>query len=105
MLTPFQETVYKAVKKIPAGKVVTYGVLAKHIGCRSAQAIGQALKHNPFAPEVPCHRVIRQDRSLGGFKGSWDSSICDQKRQLLRGEGIPFDAAGKVHPSAILLSL
>lgn len=105
MVSLFQKTVYKALKQIPPGKVTTYGVLARHIGCRSAQAIGQALKHNPFSPKVPCPRVIRQDRSLGGFKGSWETTKCAEKRNLLKSEGVPFDAAGKVQMSAILLSL
>ncbi|MGB2401813.1 MAG: MGMT family protein [Akkermansiaceae bacterium] len=56
--TEFEQRVYKAVQGIPAGKVVTYTILADLLNCRSAQAIGQALKRNPSAPTVPCHRVI-----------------------------------------------
>ena len=62
--TYFEGRVYAAVGEITSGKVVTYQSLAHHLRCRSAQAVGQALKRNPFAPQVPCHRVIRVDGSL-----------------------------------------
>ena len=51
--TEFEQRVYAAAKLVPAGKVTTYGRLARHLKCGSAQAIGQALKRNPTAPEVP----------------------------------------------------
>ena len=63
--TYFEGRVYAAVGEIPCGKVATYQSLAHYLGCRSAQAVGQALKRNPFAPRIPCHRVIRADGSLG----------------------------------------
>ena len=68
-VTDFQEKVYAAVKRIQQVKVTTYKLLAKEIRCKSSQAVGQALKRNPFAPMVPCHRVIRSDLSIGGFAG------------------------------------
>lgn len=94
--TPFQESVYAALQGIPAGFVTTYGTIAKLVGCRSSQSIGQALRNNPFAPEVPCHRVVRNDGSLGGFFG--DSSVQGQsnKQRLLEEEGIVFDTVGIV---------
>ena len=94
--TPFQESVYAALQGIPAGFVTTYGTIAKLVGCHSSQAIGQALRNNPFAPTVPCHRVVRNDGSLGGFFG--DSSVQGQsnKQRLLEEEGIVFDTAGIV---------
>ena len=52
-ITPFQRRVYLALLDGPAGTTITYGELAKRIGCRSAQAIGQALRRNPFAPCCP----------------------------------------------------
>ena len=66
-LSDFQRCVYTALCQVPAGKVTTYRDLARSIDCGSSQAVGQALKRNPFAPKVPCHRVVRNDRSLGGF--------------------------------------
>lgn len=49
-ITPFQRRVYLALLDVPSGETITYGELAARIGCRSAQAVGQALKRNPFAP-------------------------------------------------------
>ena len=94
--TPFQESVYAALQGIPAGFVTTYGTIAKLVRCRSSQAIGQALRNNPFAPTAPCHRVVRNDGSLGGFFG--DSSVQGQsnKQRILEEEGIVFDTAGIV---------
>ncbi len=88
--TPFEEKVYDAVRSIPRGRVTTYGRLGKMIGCRAAQAIGQALKRNPSAPEVPCHRVICGDLTLGGFFGETDGNEAARKADLLRREGVRF---------------
>ncbi|MCB9807571.1 MGMT family protein [Candidatus Peribacteria bacterium] len=66
-MTPFQQKVYDALLLIPCGKVTTYKLLGDFIGCKSAQAIGQALTKNPHAPEVPCHRVIKTDGTIGGY--------------------------------------
>ena len=85
-ITPFQRRVYLALLEVPAGETITYGELARRIGCRSAQAVGQALKRNPFAPDVPCHRVIAADGSLGGYNGRRDGEELERKRQLLNSE-------------------
>ena len=71
---------------VPAGATITYGELARRIGCRSAQAVGQALKRNPFAPEVPCHRVIAANGSLGGYFGEREGEMVERKRRLLEAE-------------------
>ncbi len=88
--TGFETRVYEAIRTIPRGKVTTYGLLARHLGCGSAQAVGQALKRNPFAPATPCHRVVGTDMRLGGFHGKTDGPAIREKRQLLRAEGVPF---------------
>lgn len=85
-ITPFQRRVYLALLDVPAGTTITYGELAERIGCRSAQAIGQALRRNPFAPEVPCHRVVAADGSLGGYNGERDGEQIEYKRRLLEAE-------------------
>lgn len=85
-ITPFQRRVYLALLDIPHGQTITYGELARRLGCRSAQAVGQALKRNPFAPEVPCHRVVAADGSLGGYNGQRDGEELERKRQLLEAE-------------------
>ncbi len=67
-LTAFQQTVYRAVARIPRGETRSYQWVARTIGRPGAvRAVGNALNRNPFAPRVPCHRVIRSDGSLGGF--------------------------------------
>ncbi|OGC05035.1 hypothetical protein A2276_03710 [candidate division WOR-1 bacterium RIFOXYA12_FULL_43_27] len=83
MPTKFEEKVYKAVKKIPKGEVRSYEWVAKQIGRpKSVRAVGNALNKNPYAPIVPCHRVIRKDGSIGGF-----ASGAGKKVELLKREG------------------
>ncbi len=95
-LTPFRQRVYLALLDVPRGRVTTYGALARRIGCRSPQAVGQALKANPFAPRVPCHRVVSADGSLGGFCGQRTGTEIVRKRSLLESEGVRFTSDGKV---------
>lgn len=85
-ITSFQRRVYLELLNIPAGTTISYGELARRIGCRSAQAVGQALRRNPFAPDVPCHRVVAADGSLGGYNGERDGEQLERKRQLLESE-------------------
>ena len=87
-ITPFQRRVYLALLEVPSGATISYGELARRIGCRSAQAVGQALKRNPFAPDVPCHRVVAADGSLGGYNGRRDGEQLERKRNLLEKERI-----------------
>jgi len=86
----FQQRVYRALKMIPAGRVTTYKLLASFIGCGSPRAVGQALRHNPFAPEVPCHRVIKSDLALGGYCGTLVGEKVAEKIMLLAAEGVLF---------------
>lgn len=87
-ITPFQRRVYLELLDIPRGQTITYGELARRIGCRSARAVGQALKRNPFAPEVPCHRVVAADGSIGGYNGRREGEELMRKRQLLKEENV-----------------
>ncbi len=83
-VTPFANAVYRIVARIPRGKTMTYAQVARAIGHpRAYRAVGNALNRNPFAPRVPCHRVIRSDGSTGGF-----ASGPAAKRALLRREGV-----------------
>ena len=95
-LTPFVRKVLAAVCEVRAGEVVTYGELGRRIGCRSAQAVGQALRRNPWAPKVPCHRVVAADGSLTGYAGDKSSKGLARKRELLAAEGVKFDEKSKV---------
>lgn len=96
--TDFETRVFEATRLIPAGKVTTYRELALFLECNSAQAIGQALKRNPFAPQVPCHRVVKTDLSLGGFHGQTEGPWLAKKRRLLTEEGVAFSENGTVNP-------
>ena len=85
-ITPFQRRVYMELLNVPAGSTITYGELARRIGCRSAKAVGQTLKRNPFAPHVPCHRVVAADGSIGGYFGEREGEMIEHKRRLLNEE-------------------
>ena len=66
--TVFEARVYAVVRRIPKGQVRSYQWVARQLGHPGlARAVGNALNRNPYAPQVPCHRVIRSDGSLGGF--------------------------------------
>ncbi|KAK7416272.1 hypothetical protein QQX98_005343 [Neonectria punicea] len=97
--TPFEKRVWTALCQIPPGHFTTYGLLAAHLDS-SPRAVGNALRRNPFAPEVPCHRVVATGGALGGFKGKWprdgEGITIDEKKKLLRGEGVRLDGKGKV---------
>jgi methylated-DNA-[protein]-cysteine S-methyltransferase len=97
--TPFDKKVWSLLLQIPAGQVSTYALLAQHLHS-SPRAVGNALRRNPFAPEVPCHRVVATGGGMGGFKGKsgreGEGTTLPLKRKLLRGEGVRFDARGGV---------
>lgn len=87
----FTEYFYSLVKQIPKGKVSTYGALARTLGdIRASRAVGRMLNQNPYAPQVPCHRVVMSDGSLGGF-----GTGIEKKISLLKREGVEV-ADGKV---------
>ncbi|MFA5155237.1 MAG: MGMT family protein [Patescibacteria group bacterium] len=83
-VTNFQKRVYRLTALIPRGRVATYLALAKALGQPGAsRAVGNALHNNPYAPQVPCHRVIRSDGTIGGFAGGAAKKIA-----LLKKEGV-----------------
>jgi len=83
-LSPFAQKVIKGLNKIPSGKIVTYASLARAINHpKSYRAVGNVLNKNPFAPVVPCHRVIKSDGRIGGYNQG-----ADKKIKLLEQEGI-----------------
>ncbi len=102
IVTDFQALVYAALSKVPAGRVITYGGLAAAIGCRSPRAVGQALRCNPFAPAVPCHRVVAAGGLLGGFQGCRGGAALCRKRALLASEGVLFRGGRLVDPQRLL---
>jgi AraC family transcriptional regulator, regulatory protein of adaptative response / methylated-DNA-[protein]-cysteine methyltransferase len=77
--TAFQQRVWQALRKIPAGSKATYGDIARSIGSSKAiRAVAQACASNKIAVAIPCHRIVRQDGALGGYQ--WG---IDRKRALL----------------------
>ncbi|MEK6845266.1 MAG: MGMT family protein [Nanoarchaeota archaeon] len=84
----FAEKVYALCQKIPRGKVTTYGAIARALHTKAYRAVGQALKCNPYAHGVPCHRVVRSDGSVGGFKGKTEGKEVEEKIKMLKKEGV-----------------
>ena len=80
----FDEKVWALCARVPAGRVTTYGAIARALGTRAYRAVGQALNRNPHAPRVPCHRVVARDGRLGGFARG-----AEAKRARLEAEGVP----------------
>jgi len=79
----FYQEVWKACAEIPKGETRTYGWIAKRIGRpKAARAVGRALAANPFAPVIPCHRVLGADGALTGYSGP--GGIAQKRRMLLR---------------------
>lgn len=82
-ITNFRTKVYQIAKKIPRGRVSTYREIAKKLKTKAYRAVGTAMNKNPYAPEVPCHRVVNSDGRLGGF-----ASGTRNKIKMLEKEGI-----------------
>ncbi len=101
-VSEFQARVYAALAQVPAGRVITYGGLAAAVGCAAPRAVGQALRRNPFAPAVPCHRVVAAGGRLGGFQGRRTGAALRRKLELLASEGVYFHAGRLVDPQRLL---
>jgi len=117
------------IRAIPAGKVSTYKDVCAALGEGSPRSVGGALRNNPFAPRIPCHRVVASSFFVGGFKGEWASSssaaakseeiggenwhrpfrgggmgpLQNEKVRMLVREGVSFGRDGKVavNPDAV----
>jgi len=81
----FSQKVWAVTSRIPRGKVVTYADLARRLKSTGYRAVGQALHRNPYAPGVPCHRVVGSDGGLSGYAGG-----LPKKRKMLKAEGVRF---------------
>ena len=84
----FEAKVWKLMERIPKGRVTTYGMIAKRLNTKAYRAIGNACRKNPYAPRVPCHRVVRSDGTVGGFGGKTSGKTVEKKVQLLREENV-----------------
>ncbi len=85
MATALQKRVWQKLNEIPKGKVTTYKLLAKAINSKAIRAVASAVGKNPYAPEVPCHRVVLSSGKLGGY--THPRGVA-KKGELLEGEGV-----------------
>lgn len=79
----FQERVWELLKKIPKGKVTTYGEIASALNTKAYRAVGTACHNNPYSPIAACHRVVKSNGDIGGF-----SSGIKKKIKMLEKEGV-----------------
>lgn len=104
-VTSHQWAVYDFVRTIPCGKVTTYKDIATALGEGSPRSVGGALRNNPFAPFVPCHRIVASNLFIGGFYGEWGVEGKSKKNagsepqglrkmRMLGKEGVEFTKDG-----------
>ena len=93
-LSIYQQSILRILAEVPEGKVTTYGDLAKELAKRepkwspnASRAVGTTMKNNVCGPQIPCHRVIKSDGSIGNFRGGAMGAV-DEKIGLLRDEGV-----------------
>ena len=79
----FNEKCYSVILKVPKGKVTTYKEIARKLNSKAYRAVGNAMNKNPYAPRVPCHRVVKSNGEIGGF-----ASGVKKKIEILKKEGI-----------------
>lgn len=79
----FNEKVWALTSRIPAGSVTTYREIAKALGTQGYRAVGNAMNKNPYAPQVPCHRVVGSNGALTGYAHG-----LEKKRKMLEAEGV-----------------
>ncbi len=86
-MTKFEKQVLKKAMEIPCGRVVTYGELARAVGNpKAVRAVGNVMAQNPIPIIVPCHRVVKSDRTIGGYAHG-----SETKESILKSEGITFE--------------
>ena len=83
MKKSFNEKCYDLLRKVPKGKITTYKEIANILGIKAYRAVGNAMNKNPYAPKIPCHRVIKSNGEVGGFANG-----IDKKIKILKIEGI-----------------
>jgi len=93
-LSMYQQAILCLLAEVPKGEVTTYGDLAKELSKRetkwsplASRAVGTTMKNNPFGPQIPCHRVIKSDGSVGNFRGGAKGAV-EEKIAMLRDEGV-----------------
>lgn len=98
--TPFERQVWQALREIPPGRTASYAVIAERIGAAGeAYAVGEACAANPIAVAVPCHRVVRKNGALAGYRWGIRRKRALLAREAAGGKGLPlFGATGQDAP-------
>ena len=93
-LSTYQQAILRLLAEVPKGKVTTYGDLAKELARRNpkwsplaSRAVGTTMRNNPCGPQIPCHRVIKSDGTVGNFRGGAEGAV-KEKTGMLRNEGV-----------------
>jgi len=102
-VSSYARRVLSCVYKVPVGYVTTYGAVANAVG-GSPRAVGRVMATNPFAPIVPCHRVVCSDFSLGGFGGGFGAGV-EMKREILKREDRGYREPAKLRVNGGALAL
>ena len=96
-LSIYQRSILRILAEVPKGKVTTYSDLAKELAKRepkwspnASRAVGTTMKNNVCGPQIPCHRVIKSDGSIGNFRGGAMGAV-DEKIGMLRDEGVTVE--------------
>lgn len=87
----FNEKCYSILVKVPKGKVTTYKEIARKLNSKAYRAVGNAMNKNPYAPKVPCHRVVKSNGEVGGFAFG-----VNKKIEMLKKEGVYIDKNNKI---------
>jgi len=103
-LPEYSRRVLGFLSKVPVGYVTTYGALAKAAG-GGPRAVGRVMATNPFAPLIPCHRVVRSDFSIGGYGGEVIGQGVKVKRMILQREDKGFKEPTKIKVGDSVLSV
>jgi methylated-DNA-[protein]-cysteine S-methyltransferase len=88
----FNEKCYSILVKVPKGKVTTYKEIARKLNSKAYRAVGNAMNKNPYAPKVPCHRVVKSNGEVGGFAFG-----VNKKIEMLKKEGVYVDKNNKIN--------
>lgn len=97
-----QKKTYELLKRVPKGRVTTYKALAHALHTKGYRAIGQFMRTNPYAPRVPCHRVVASDGTIGGYMGKTSGSEIAKKVRMLKAEGVKVSGKRILNFSQVL---
>lgn len=80
----FYEKCYSVLRKVPKGKITTYRDIAHALHSKAYRAVGTAMNKNPYAPKVPCHRVVNSNGKVGGFFSGTHKKVAMLKKEAIK---------------------